>query len=121
MEDRYIQLLRWGKEKSGGVTYDELTAKLRELGFPYKQEYLVGTLNHFTEEIFSSMSPKYVLNCEGYFQLLQYERLEEAREESLKATELANKSLKVATWSFWVAILTTIASAVIGILQLYKN
>jgi len=111
MDDKYIQLLKWGREKPEGVSYRDLTDKLKELGFPNSGEYKAGTINHFTDPIFSAMTPNYILNYEGYFQLLEYERLEEARKES-------NKAVKLATWSFWLAIFFSLASIVIGILQI---
>jgi len=117
-EDNYITLLRWGRDQPEGILTARFKEKLKELNFPDEGQYANEFLNSFTKDAFSNIGNKNYLSFNGYFQLSEHERLEEAREESKEATKLAVRSLKVATYSLWATIATIIISIII---ELCKN
>lgn len=112
--DKYIELLKWVRNSADGVSMEELKEKLKHLNFEYAYGGYQNTLNSFTIGTFIKNNGKMILTFEAYFQLLEHERLEQARIDSKRATLLA-------TWSLWVSIGVGLAGLIVGILQLIKT
>lgn len=112
-KNKYIQLLEWSRDNIDGITGEKLQEKLKELNLPSDYDGMQGTLYSFTRGVFHRLNGKFMLTIEAYFQLLEHERLEEARIES-------GNAIKIAIWTLRITILFLITSIIIGILQLCK-
>jgi len=110
-DNLYIAMLKYGRTKlDAGVSYDEMSVYLKEKG------YSTSGMNIFFNDSFCRLndvnkvyddygaSEKCFLRAEGYFNLLEYEELNEARASSRKATRIA-----------LAAIVLSIATALISI------
>jgi len=115
MEDLYIELLRYGKKHLvDGVTMPDTLAHLREL---QPESLLVQNPGDFINAAFSSAfnpiastggeldSRRYLLNMEGYFNLLEHDELQEARKSSRNA--------------LWVAIGAIVISGTLAAVSVY--
>ncbi len=87
----------WGRDNIEGVTGEKLTEKLKELNLPSGYDGMQGTLNAFTRDVFHRWGNEFRMTVEAYFQLLEHERLEEARKDSRIALRVAVGSLIIAS------------------------
>jgi len=104
MKDNYIKLLQWGRDNIDGCSASELQTKLKELELPFDYDHYNNNLNAFTIGIFVNYKGRYYLSFEGYFELNEHERLEEARKSSSVAK--------------WIAICALIISIAVGLWQI---
>jgi len=99
LEDIYIDLLRYGSEHLvDGVTIPEVMAHVREF---QPESRLVESENSFKSTFTHVFHPiwetdRYVLSMDGYFNLLEYDELQEARQSSRNA-------LRVAVWAIAIS------------------
>lgn len=112
-EEKYIQLLKYGRDNLDGIEYKVLREKLKSLGLPFESDGMAGTPNSFLRNIFVDIDRKFVLTFEAYFHLFEHERLEEARKDSKKAIRISNRVL-------YVTIAFFVVSSIINILLLCK-
>lgn len=108
-EDFLVTILRLGKENlisgGNGKTLDEIIDFLRENGFKDKIETIRHRLGIIVADSFYHYKDgQYILTTEGYFRLLEYDELKDARASS-----------RIAQWSSFVAIVITIISSWISI------
>lgn len=106
-EDFYIEVLKWAKEK-GTFTYNEIDNQ-----FNLDKDSIKHDLIHkyWSERLFCELcinrEMKSHISYDAYFNLLQHQELEEARQASLDA----NKNAKIAIcFSIAVMILTVVFS-----------
>jgi hypothetical protein len=99
-DDLYISILRFGKEHlEQGLTFQKLLDHLDKIKLKYDETSVIVFFNELfmckrhPEGNNVSQKPKdnevYFLENEGYFKLLEYEELSEARQSSKKATTIA--------------------------------
>lgn len=108
--NKYIQLLEYGRDNLSGLTLEQMETKLKELGLPYQYGLMGSTYNPFTQDIFYNYSGKFILTFEGLFELIEHERLEEARKESRKATWVAIISMALTFLALIVSIIQSLCS-----------
>jgi hypothetical protein len=112
-----VEILKYGREKKPGkemgFTRDNLKTHLKNLGF--KMDYEDDqTTNIIFDNCFMSNVPGkglYVMKADGYFTLLEYEELEEARASSKQANVWAIVALSV-------SIVGTLLSMALSIKQI---
>lgn len=112
MENKYIRLLKQARkdfESNEKIDFDDFEKRLGELGIEtdskslWRQIYNPGDSNLDFQ----------VMGLEAYFQLLEYEELNEARESSVKASRQARNAIII-------AIITLITSIAFSIWQISK-
>lgn len=116
-DDIIVEILKYGKTKKPGkeqgFTLDDITNYLKSLGFIMDLEEIT-TLNVIIERCFRINIPstgQYVMTAEGYFTLLEYQELHEARESSKSANNWAIIALTV-------SIIATLSSIGFSIKQI---
>jgi hypothetical protein len=128
MNETYLEILRYGRSNLDGVMYAKLLKHLNEKGLDFGQGMELTSHNTTLKYIFKSnflsfnlesideINPEgifYFLKRESLDYLLNYEEIEQARENSSKA-------LKYAKWSLWVSATLAFASIVISLWQVFK-
>ncbi|MFQ5432359.1 MAG: hypothetical protein ACE5EN_07640 [Nitrospinota bacterium] len=108
-EDLYITLIRYGREHlKNGTDTDAAYNYLKEQGFVFeeKNQALFGNVFHtiFYRPVITRGN--YFLKLEYYFQLLEYEELNEARNNS--------------SWAHFFAICAIMISIMVGGYQIFK-
>lgn len=103
-DDLYIDLPRYGRENlADGVTREDTLAHLRKL---HPEAGLVESENRFTNTFFQvfqliagsdsgSGIQRYTLSMEGYFNLLEHEELNQARQSSQNALWVAVAAITI--------------------------
>ena len=85
-DDFYVRVLRWAKEKgSEGFSLSDME---KDLPLTNMQFTLIDHTANVDEAVFvrpDSHTSKYELSFEGYFKLLEYDELQEARESARQA------------------------------------
>ena len=118
--DLYIRVLEYGKENIGNpIKYAQIKQQLDDEGYEYDE----FALKQFFGEVFvdgnfpSGNEPgrinetgEYYLEAKGYFNLLEYIELKEARASSKKATYFAGAALTISALSFVASILFSLKS-----------
>jgi len=111
MEDLYIEMLRYGKQHlADGVTESELLSYLQKLQPESVLVQSSGTFFNTFDEAFPfigelSLDGRRFLSMEGYFNLLEHDELQEARQSSRNA--------------LWVAIGAIVISAILAGVSIY--
>lgn len=117
-EDLYIRVLEYGKENIGNpIKYAQIKQQLDDEGYEYDE----FALKQFFCEVFvdgdfpSGNEPgrinetgEYYLEAKGYFNLLEYIELKEARASSKIATYFAAAALTISALSFLASIFFTL-------------
>ena len=113
--DIIVEILRYGKTKKPGkelgFVFDDISTYLKGLGFTMDLGD-IHTLNIILDSCFILSQGLYVMKADGYFSLLEYEELEEARESSKHAN-------KWATIALIVSIVATVCSIGFSLKQIY--
>ena len=85
-DDFYVRVLRWAKKKgSEGFSLSDIE---KDLSLTKNQFQLIDHTANVDESVFvgpDSHTSKYELSFEGYFKLLEYDELQEARESARQA------------------------------------
>ena len=110
MEDIYIAMLRFGKEKmnKGSFTKNELAEHLKKVGHPVSSENSI-ILNQFfyqafiTHEVVNLQTAPYFLKSESYIHLLEYDSIQESSKYSKRALNIAVASIIIAVISIVVS------------------
>lgn len=110
MAEIIVEILRYGKTKKpnnpDGFKMNDIVDHLKNIGFKMDNEDF-HTLNIILSKCFIVNVPKegrYLMNAEGYFTLLEYEELEDARESSKQANKWAIIALTVSIISTLISI-----------------
>ena len=115
-EDLYIRVLEYGKENIGNpIKYKQIKQQLDDESYEYDE----FALKQFFGEVFvdgnfpSGNEPgrinengEYYLEAKGYFNLLEYIELKEARASSKNATYFAGAALTISALSFLASIIS---------------
>jgi len=118
MEDLYIEMLRYGREHlTHGVKLSETLGHLRELE---PESPLLESQNSFHNTFFqvfteiagtaSTGGLRHALNMEGYFNLLEHEELQQARQSSSNAMRIAIGAIIVSVIASAVSITVQLTS-----------
>ena len=121
-DDPYISILRFGRDRLGsGLTFNELIDHLEKNVPDYEETpvlffFAALFVSHARRRgnppgIRPSENEVYFLNHEGYFKLLEYEELSEARHSSKIATRIAIAAIII-------SIVSTSASVYFSIKQI---
>lgn len=103
-DNKYIELLKWGRDNIEGVKSEVLIEKLNELKLPSGYDGIQTSLNQFVKNIFYRAGDKYIPTFEAIFELQEHESLVEARKSSKNA--------------MYIAIGALIVSIIVGIWQI---
>jgi len=101
LEDIYIELLRYGKKHLADVvTFPETLSYLQNIqpgaGLLQSEEAFYSTFEQVFKQMGAASNRRWVLSMEGYFNLLEHDELQQARESSRKA-------LVVAIWAIGIS------------------
>jgi hypothetical protein len=105
--DLYFEILKFGKEKLNRhlITKEMLFEHLKENGFELPEGITLWLWSALEGNVFKSISgvtEGFILTPEAYFQMLEHERLEEAREVTRKALILSEKAIVKSTIAIWI-------------------
>lgn len=110
----YIDILKIGRDYIGkSISRDELKKLIEDKGYSLNDDKISTCFNYCIDENFHlSFTDKqyFTLKSEAFFQLLEHERLEEARIDSRKAYRL----------SFWAFVISIILLLIQIFIMLYK-
>lgn len=115
--DLYLEILKYGKEKLNKelITKEMLFDYLKSKGFDISNSISPWLWSALDGSVFKhlsmSASNEFVLTPEAYFQLLEHERLEEARIDS-------KKSLKRSTIAIWISSILALLQVIIMIYEI---
>ncbi len=117
-DDLIVEILKYGKTKKPGkeqgFVMNDIVNHLKGLGFKMDLEETT-TLNVIMGRCFMINIPstgQYVMTADGYFTLLEYQELQEARESSKSANKWAVIALTI-------SIVATLSSIGFSVKQIY--
>ncbi len=119
-KDIFITLLEFANNNltmASGEIREAAKRHLLERGYDVENTPTLSTLfNRAINYIFENRSNPDTggaMNIEAYFKLLDYEKLKEAREASLKSLDKANKSLMLSFGAFFISTIMLISSLLV--------
>jgi len=114
-KDLIIDIIKFGKNKTNtGFRFGELVAHLQKNGYPDMSEQngalltnfsLIFLINPIERGDWTKVKPNiiYYLPVDAYFNLLDYEELKLARDDSKAAREEAVKATRIATFAIIIS------------------
>ncbi|KKU29935.1 hypothetical protein A3G55_01310 [Candidatus Giovannonibacteria bacterium RIFCSPLOWO2_12_FULL_44_25] len=125
-DNLYIALIKYGKEKlTEGVNYKEAQEHLTKIGFDFKNPqishlfrdaflHIFGTEQEKVNGFYPGVEHKKFLGVEAYFNLLDHEELQHARQSSAEAKKLAITAI-------WISAGLAFFSILLSIIQIWHT
>jgi len=114
-EDFFIVLLKYAREQARNNSLDmgDVLNYISNLYPEVGNDALGRACNEVIDQLNNAGS--YALRMGAYFQLLDYEELQEARQATLAATKSAKQALDMAKWALLISAILAATSIVVQV------
>ncbi|OGI26150.1 MAG: hypothetical protein A3J76_01740 [Candidatus Moranbacteria bacterium RBG_13_45_13] len=120
----HVRAVRYGYNRSNGFMYKEIEKwySKRDKEWQIVKKFLNDAFDNFTRGLNretpyilleqlgnkNADESKYTLSYQAYIQYFEYEKLQQAKEDTKLAMNLSQKALKTSNHTLWVAIITLV-------------
>ena len=122
MEDKYIKLLRQARDllrENKGMSFSKFKGESQALGFPHDDVQESNLYNMIYGQFDPTSDQNWDfekrMHMDAYMQLLDYENLEQARQDSKDARKEAKTALRIATLALVIGILVGLGEILVSI------